>query len=140
EALLVKPDEKYPREMIQKISQIMIDNKIRELNSENVLIASNTSKKFSFEPVDVTERRSNYILIKARNTGKSSFPLLVNFGSKTGRNGGFVLPIPESDTYNDFIVQVGSQYKWFSEDNIWIELIPENGEVEVTIIQISKGN
>jgi tetratricopeptide (TPR) repeat protein len=136
----IKPDERYPREMIQKIAQIMEANKIRELNVSPVQIAANVSRRFDFEPVDVTERRSNYILIKAKNSGNSPFPLLVNFGSKSGRNGGFVLPIPENDTYNDFIVRIGSQYKWFSEDNIWIELLPENGSIEVTMIQISKGN
>lgn len=136
----IKPDERYPREMIQKIAEIMEANKIRELNVSPVQIAANVAMKFEFEPVDITERRSNYILIKAKNTGKNQFPLLVNFGSKSGRNGGFVLPIPENDNYNDFIVRIGSQYKWFSEDNIWIELLPENGSIEVSMIQISKGN
>ncbi|MDP2235450.1 MAG: hypothetical protein Q8J88_03350 [Bacteroidales bacterium] len=136
----IKPDERYPREMIHKIAQIMEANKIRELNVSPVQIAANVSKRFDFEPVDVTERRSNYILIKAKNSGNSPFPLLVNFGSKSGRNGGFVLPIPENDSYNDFIVRIGSQYKWFSEDNIYIELLPENGSIEVSMIQISKGN
>jgi len=136
----IKPDERYPREMIHKIAQIIEENKIRELNSAATLIASNVSKRFTFEPVDVIERRANYILIKAKNTGNSAFPLIVNFGSASSRNGGFVLPIPASEEYNDFVVRIGSQYKWFSEDNTWIELLPENGEVEVSIIQISKGN
>lgn len=134
----IKPDESYPREMIRKIAAEMQANKIREVNSTALVIPSNTSKRFDFEPVDITERRSNYVLIKARNTGEKSFPLLVNFGSKSGRNGGFVLPIPENGEFNDFIVRVGQQYKWFSEDNTWLELLPENGAVEVTIIQISK--
>lgn len=136
----IKPDEPYPREMIRKIAAIFEANKIRELNTAALTIDANLSRRFSFEPVDVTERRSNYILIKARNTGDNSYPLLVNFGSKSGRNGGFVLPIPENQEYNDFIVRIGAQYRWFSEDNTWIELIPENGSIEVTTIQISKEN
>lgn len=136
----IKPDESYPREMIRKIAAIFEANKIRELNTAALTIDANLSRRFSFEPVDVTERRSNYILIKARNTGDKSYPLLVNFGSKSGRNGGFVLPIPENQEYNDFIVRIGAQYRWFSEDNTWIELIPENGSIEVTTIQISKEN
>jgi len=136
----IKPDESYPREMIKKIASQMEENKIRELNQALVLIPSNTSKRFEFEPVDITERRSNYIVIKAKNTGETSFPLLVSFGSKTGRNGGFVLPIPENGELNDFIVRIGQQYKWFSEDNTWIEFLPENGAVEVGLIQISKSN
>lgn len=136
----IKPDEAYPREMIRKIAAIFEANKIRELNTGAVTIVANVNKRFTFEPVDVAERRSNYILIKAKNTGTNSFPLLVNFGSKSGRNGGFVLPIPENQEYNDFIVRIGAQYRWFSEDNTWIELLPENGSIEVTTIQISKEN
>ena len=66
--------------------------------------------------------------------------LLVNFGSKAGRNGGFVLPIPKNADLNDFIVKVGQQYKWFSEDNTWIEFLPENGSIEISLVQISKSS
>lgn len=135
-----KPDESYPREMIRKIAELMEANKMRELISAPTQLTDNISKQFSFDPIDVVDRRSNYILIKARNLGETAFPLLVNFGSPTGRNGGFVLPIPQNQETNDFIVRIGSQYKWFSEDNTWIELLPENGSIEVTVIQISKGN
>jgi tetratricopeptide (TPR) repeat protein len=138
QAEIAKSDETYPREQIKKISKIIEDNKLFELNSANLILTSNTAKRFEFKPVDVIERRGNYILVKARNTGTKSFPLLVSFGSKSGKNGGFVLPIPENGEFNDFIVRIGSQYKWFSEDNTWIEVYPENGEVEVGLMQISK--
>ena len=78
------------------------------------------------------------IVIKAKNTGETAFPLLVSFGSKNERNGGFVLPIPENGELNDFIVKIGQQYKWFSEDNTWLEFLPENGSIEIGLIQISK--
>ncbi len=136
----VKPDESYPREMIKKIAAEMEQNKIRDLNTTPVLITANTTKRFEFEPVDITERRSNFIIVKARNTGEEAFPLLVNFGSKAGRNGGFVLPIPKNADLNDFIVKVGQQYKWFSEDNTWIEFLPENGSIEISLVQISKSS
>lgn len=134
----IKPDETYPREMIKKIAAEMEANKIRELNQNLVLVPANTPKRFEFEPVDVTERRSNYIVIKAKNTGETAFPLLVRFGSKDERNGGFVLPIPENNELNDFIIKIGQQYKWFSEDNTWLEFLPENGTIEIGLIQITK--
>jgi len=37
------------------------------------------------------------------------------------------------------VVRIGSQYKWFSEDNNWIEFLPENGEIELGVAQISRG-
>lgn len=136
---LLKTGETYPAEMIAQITQTIRDNKLVELNLNPVIISSGATKRFDFVPVNITERRTNYILVKARNTGTKGYPLIVSFGSKNGRNGGFVLPIPDDDEYHDFVIRIGSQYKWFSEDNTWIEVLPENGEVELGIMQISKG-
>lgn len=135
-----KPDESYPREKIKEIAEMMEANKMREVLTTATIIEDNISKRYNFEPIDVVDRRSNYILIKAKNLSENAFPLLVNYGSSTGKNGGFVLPIPENDEVNDFIIRIGSQYKWFSEDNIWLELLPENGNIELHMIQITKGN
>lgn len=136
---LLKTGETYPAEMIAQITQTIQENKLVDLNLNPVIVTSGSTKRFEFEPVNITERRSNYIFVKARNTGTKGFPLIVSFGSKSGRNGGFVLPIPDDDQYHDFVIRIGSQYKWFSEDNTWIEVLPENGEVELGIMQISKG-
>ena len=135
-----KSDEVYPIEMMAKIFKTIEENKLFELNIEPLNLVTNTSMRFEFEPVITSERRTNYILIKAKNTSQSDFSLIISYGSKTGRNGGFVLKIPASTDYKDYIVRIGSQYKWFSEDNTWIDFYPENGEVEVGLIQISRGN
>lgn len=139
-AAIIKPDETYPAEMISKITGIIESNKLFELNLEPRNLASNTDHRFEFESVPVNERKTNYILIKAKNAGTQPFSLIVSYGSRNGRNGGFVLPIPASADYKDYIVRIGSQYKWFSEDNTWINIYPENGSVEVGLIQISRGN
>ena len=49
------------------------------------------------------------------------------------------MQIIEGDVFNDYIVRVGNQYKWFSEDNNWLSIIPENGNVEISMLRISKG-
>lgn len=139
-AATIKPDESYPAEMISKITGIIEVNKLFELNLEPKILATNADHRYEFDPVPVNERKTNYILIKAKNTGTQAFSLIVSYGSRNGRNGGFVLPIPASAEYKDYIVRIGSQYKWFSEDNTWINFYPENGSVEVGLIQISRGN
>ncbi len=139
EAKALNTGETYPQDMINQITKMIEDNMLVELNRTPVTIDANKSKRFEFAPVNVTERRGNYILIKAKNNGTSNFPLIISFGSKNGRNGGFVLPIPEDQEYHDFVVRIGSQYKWFSEDNTWIEIYPENSSVELGLTQISKG-
>jgi tetratricopeptide (TPR) repeat protein len=133
--------ETYPTEMIARIDKIIEDNKLYELNSEAFTLATNTPRRFTFNPVDVASRRSNYVILKARNlTPGKSFPMIVSFGSDSGKNGGFVLAISESEETKTYIFRIGGQYKWFSENNTWIELISENDDVEVSLVMISRSN
>ena len=133
--------ETYPTEMIARINKIIEDNKLYELNTNAFTLATNTPRRFTFNPVDVASRRSNYIILKARNlTPGKSFPMIVSFGSDGGKNGGFVLAINESEEEKTYIFRIGGQYKWFSENNTWIELISENDDVEVSLVMISRSN
>ena len=133
--------ETYPTEMIARINKIIEDNKLYELNTEAFTLATNTPRRFTFNPVDVASRRSNYIILKARNlTPGKSFPMIVSFGSDSGKNGGFVLAISENEEEKTYIFRIGGQYKWFSENNTWIELISENDDVEVSLVMISRSN
>ena len=133
--------ETYPTEMIARINKIIEDNKLYELNTEAFTLATNTPRRFTFNPVDVASRRSNYVILKARNlTPGKSFPMIVSFGSDSGKNGGFVLAISENEEEKTYIFRIGGQYKWFSENNTWIELISENDDVEVSLVMISRSN
>ena len=133
--------ETYPTEMIARISEIIEQNKLYELNSEPLLLAAGESKRFEFNKIDVAVRRSNYIIIKVRNPHpEKTFPMIVSFGGAGGKNGGFVLPIAAVKEEKTFIFRIGSQYKWFSEDNTWIEIISENNEVEIGKLEVSRSN
>lgn len=139
-ALALNTGNTYPSEMLNKISTILQANKLEELITETITISSNTSKRLNFNPIDVTTRKNNYILLKAKNTSENAFTLYVSYGGKNGRSGSFILRIPDNQNTNDYIVRIGSQYKWFSEDNTWIELSPENGNIEIELMEITKGN
>ena len=133
--------ETYPSEMIARISEIIEQNKLYELNSEPLLLAAGEAKRFDFNKIEVAVRRSNYIIIKVRNPHpEKTFPMIVSFGGEGGKNGGFVLPIVATEEEKTFIFRIGSQYKWFSEDNTWIEIISENNEVEIGKLEISRSN
>ena len=133
--------ETYPTQMIARISEIIEQNKLYELNSEPLLLAAGEAKRFEFNKIDVAVRRSNYIIIKVRNPHpEKTFPMIVSFGGAGGKNGGFVLPIAAVEEEKTFIFRIGSQYKWFSEDNTWIEIISENNEVEIGKLEVSRSN
>ncbi len=133
--------ESYPTEMITRISEIIEQNKLYELNNEPLLLAAGEAKRFEFNKIDVGVRRSNYIIIKVRNPNpEKTFPMIVSFGGTGGKNGGFVLPIAATEEEKTFVFRIGSQYKWFSEDNTWIEIISENNEVEIGKLEVSRSN
>jgi hypothetical protein len=80
------------------------------------------------------------VLVKAKNLGESEFKIIFTYGSAKGKNGGFVVQVPAGQDYNDFIIRVGNQYKWFSEDNDWLSIYPENGDIEIKLVRISTSN
>lgn len=139
-AINVGTENPYPSNKIREIGEILAANKLVTLVDSSITINSSDTKRFDFEPVDVTTRRGNYILLKAKNLGDRPFIMYISYGSKSGRNGGFTVNVPKNQDVNDFIVRIGSQYKWFSEDNTWIEILPENGNIEITSMEITKGN
>lgn len=139
-AIQVNTGNPYPVEKIEEIGTILANNRLVELVSNTINIKANESKRFEFAPVDISTRRGNYVLIKAKNTSDKPFTLFISYGSNKTKNGGFTVTVPNDNKSNDFIIRVGSQYKWFSEDNNWIELLPENGSIEVYKMEITKGN
>ncbi len=135
-----KPDETYPGEMIDKISRYIIENSIVDVIKTSDTVSSGTTEKYEFEPIKINVRKSNYIFLKARNLSGKPVKIIFSYGSDTGKNGGFVVQIIEDEFFNDYIVRVGNQYKWFAEDNNWLTIYPENGDIEITMLRISKGN
>ncbi len=138
-ALALNTGNTYPADMIDKISIMLQENKLAILIDENTIINSNETKKFNFEPVDVTTRKGNYILIKAKNLSDRSYTMFISYGSPNGNSGSLIVRIPNNQDTNSFIIKIGTQYKWFSEDNTWIELTPEGGDIEIELMEITKG-
>ena len=130
----------YPSNKIREISEMLAANKLVDLTTDVVTISASETKRFDFEPVDASTRRSNYLIIKAKSLSERQFIMYITYGSKLGKNGGFTVTVPKNQDVNDFIIRIGSQYKWFSEDNTWIEILPENGSIEITSMEITKGN
>lgn len=130
----------YPSEMINRISTILQENKLEQLVNSSIQIISNQTKRFTFNPIDVTTRKNNYILIKAKNLSENAYTMFISYGSAKGNSGSLIIRIPNNQDVNDYIIRIGAQYKWFSEDNTWIEITPENGNIEIQLMEITKGN
>jgi tetratricopeptide (TPR) repeat protein len=139
-AAALLPDEDYPGKMISRITKIINDNAITDVNKLAQIIPNNTDKRFDFPELPVNVRKQNYILIKARNLSDREFKMLVNFGVDASKTGGVVLQVPEGSDVKDYIIRIGGLYRWFSEDNNWLSIYPEGGDIEVTLVRISKSD
>ena len=136
-AAALKPDMDYPQEMAGRILKLLSERSIVQINTLPVAIASNTTHKFSFTPVPVKDRKSNYIYFKARNISGNEFKLIISYGKDQAKNGGVVVKVPAGEDLIDYLVRISAQYKWFSEDNNWITVYPEGGECELSLMQVS---
>ncbi|MDD4178383.1 MAG: hypothetical protein PHY58_15015, partial [Bacteroidales bacterium] len=137
-AAKILPTETYPDERIRQISKIIEANVVVDVVKSSEMLDDNVLKRYDFQPVPRQGRKESYVVVKARNTSGREFKLFLNYGKGDAKNGGFVINIPDSDGQRDYIVKVGGQYKWFSEDNNWISLQPEGGSAVVSLIQISQ--
>ena len=138
-AINVNTGNPYPSNKIKQIGEMLEANKLVELVPSTITVNANESKRIEFQPIDISVRRSNYIAIKAKSLGDKPVVMYVTYGNGGRENGSFTVRIPVNSD-NAMIVRVGSQYKWFSDDNNWVELYPENGNVEITSMEITKDN
>ena len=136
----ILPDEAYPQEMIEKITKYIDENSIVDVIKEPTLIKKGENKKYTFEPVPINVRKHNYFLLKAKSPTGEPVKLMITYGSSKGKNGGFVINLQEGKDVNDYLIRVGNQYKWFSDDNNWISILPQTGDVEIELLRISKLN
>ncbi len=135
-----KPDETYPAEMIKKITDYIEKNAIVDLIHQKTLLPAGKTEMLHFKALPVNVRKSNYIYIRARNVSGKPFRMIVTYGKDKTKNGGFFVQVPPGKDVQDFIIRVGVQYKWFSDDNNWIGIYPENQPVEIELVRISKSD
>ena len=135
-----KPDETYPAEMIQKITKYIEENAIVDIVKQPMQIKANETRRIGFAPVRIDVRKKNYVLVKAKNVDGKAFKIIFMYGKDKAKNGGFVVQVPAGKTLHDFIIRIGNQYKWFSEDNNWFSIYPENNPIQVNLVRISKAD
>jgi len=139
EAVNFLPMEKYPREMILKIRKAIAENAIADVLKTSVMIMSNTEKQFSFTPVNITARKNNFVYVKIRNLSGKPFNVLMRYGENKQANGGVVMRNLNSDgKVIERLVSVRDQDLWSRENNNWIGLYPQGGDIEVSFIQVSR--
>ena len=139
EALSYLPMENYPKEMLGKIKKTITENAIVDVLKTAIVIPKDIDKQFSFTPVSMASRKNNFVYVKIRNLSDKPFNVLIRYGKDKQTNGGAVIKNLAADgKTSDRLISVRDQDPWYREDNNWVSLYPQGGDVEVTFIQISR--
>ncbi|MEI6898904.1 MAG: hypothetical protein WCL00_03420, partial [Bacteroidota bacterium] len=132
-------NEKYPREMINKIKKTIAENAIVDVLNTSVTIVSGDDKHLPFAPIQLAARKNNFIYIKIKNLSGKPINVLVRYGKDKVANGGAVIKnFPGDGVVYDRLFNLKDQDQWYREDNNWIGLLPQGGDIEVSFIQISR--
>lgn len=138
-ALSFLPNEEYPRSMIAKIRQTISENAIADVLNTPMVIKAGEEQKFPFDPVNIASRRNNFIYLKVRNLTQNSFNILMRYGKGDQTSGGLAIRNVSTDgEVNERLISVKDQDPWYREDNNWISIYPQGGDVEVSFIQVSR--
>lgn len=133
------PNEEYPKSRVSEIKELIEAATYAVLIDQSVSVEMNNLHKLIFEPLPVSERRANYIFLILNNVNAAkNLRVILNYGKDDVKNGGIIIRLSEDENLNEYLVRIGTQYKWFSEDNNWLTIQAEGGEVEISKISISK--
>lgn len=138
-AIMFLSNEDYPRQMIAKIRQTILENAIADVLNTPVIIKAGEEQRFPFEPVNIASRRNNFIYLKVKNLSENSFNILIRYGKGDQTSGGLAIRNISTDgEVNERLISVKDQDPWYREDNNWISIYPQGGDVEVSFIQVSR--
>ena len=139
-AAKINPSDTYPGIQINKIRKYISDHAIQDLYSQSFEITEGNEKKFTFSSIEPRLRKNNYILLKARSSGKVAPKVYLNYGKDSQKNGGIVLRSLDKSAISDYMIRISVQDKWYREDNNWISIYVETGDIEITKVQIAAGD
>jgi lipopolysaccharide export LptBFGC system permease protein LptF len=89
--------------------------------------------------VNFASRKNNFVYIKIKNLSGKPLNVLMRYGKDKQTNGGVVMRnLNMNGKINERLVSVKDQDLWSREDNNWISLYPQGGDVEVSFIQVSR--
>lgn len=109
------------------------------LLDSKMTLMQNQEEKFKFDPIAYKDRSENYILLEVKRLNPDNqVKLFVNFGKGGSQNGGYSIPLKTKDGYHSYFVSIGKQVRWVNQDNDYISIMPQGGEVEIKLIKLSR--
>ncbi len=113
--------------------------KLETVLSSRKLLPSNIETKFDFKTFSDKES-GNYILIKARVITGRQTDITINYGNGEERNGSFSFSLKNDTLNHNYLIRASAQYNWYCKSNSWLSVYPLNNDIELTKMEILKGD
>ncbi len=135
-AMQLKPEEKQPYDELNKIVNDLKANKTVAIIKNPIDIPQGKEGQFEIAN-DLYERNTTqYIIVTTNIPNASNVKLVVNYGNKTGSNGGFVYRLPYRGNESIYIFKITDQSGW-KTSNDWMSFISENSNITVKSLEIT---
>lgn len=138
EALAFQPSDSYASNMIDKINQYISENSIITLEKGLISLNANESKRFYFNPLTRNQKKNCYLVFKAKATAEGNNSIIISYGRFNYKNGGFSLRNITVQENQEFIIRLSTQDKWYREENGWISLDAQGGQIAIYEIKITQ--
>jgi len=136
----INDEADYPGKMIARINKYLKDHSLRKVINDSTTIAGNTQKQFSFQPLSYRDRRQNFIVIQATADGNNNPKVFLNYGKDDTQNGGIVIPSVNASQTKKYIINLTEHSRWYDNENNWINLYVQDGDLKIFEMSIVKGN
>ncbi len=129
--------ESYTFQMINKIKEVIAQQVTVDITVTEPVLHEKREMKLVFTPLHYSQKKNNYLIITARNSGEGTPKVFVSFGKGDQKNGGVVMENIISVDPQQYIIPLTNMQRWYREDNNWIKLFMDSGSVEIISIRIS---
>ncbi len=140
EAARINDEADYPEDKISQINKYLKEHSLRKVITQNTTIADGAEKQFSFNPLGYRDRSQNFIVIEATGENNKSPKVFLNYGQGDSKNGGVVIPSVSASTTKQYIINLSEHNRWYDNENNWISLYVQDGELKILNMSIVKGD
>lgn len=140
EAARIHTEAGYPEEQINQIKKYLREHSLREVITQNTTISDGSEKQFTFRPLGYRDRSQNYIVIEASGVDNRSPKVFLNYGKGETKNGGVVIPEVNAGQTKQYIINLSEHNRWYDNENNWISLYVQDGDLEILNVSIVKGD
>ncbi len=130
-------EEAYPQQRINEINELIAQQIAVDIEVQRRVFHEKEGVTLTFKPLHYSQKKNNYILLTARNSGEETPKIFLSFGKGNQKNGGVVLHEIESQEPQQYVIPLENMERWYREENNWIKLFVSSGSVEVISVQIS---